>query len=208
MSITQHGAMLFARALHLRRAGPAAVGGDARRHVERRLHRVHAARSTSRPARGSAPTTRAASWRAPRWAAPRSPSPSASTATLDYTINGVSGHARRSSASSSARRTPRRSRPTATCGGAATAQNGWGVAINQQYRTLFSVWYTYDAAGRTIWYVIPGGTWTAANTFTGTAYRTTGSRVAGRALQPGRCSRRSRWARVTFTLHRPRQRRP
>ena len=56
-----------------------------------------------------------------------------------------------------------------------SAQNGWGVAINQQYRTLFSVWYTYDQSGRTVWFVIPGGTWTAANIFTGTAYRTTGS---------------------------------
>jgi hypothetical protein len=39
------------------------------------------------------------------------------------------------------------------------------VAISQQYRTLFSVWYTYDPPA-TIWYVMPAGTWTATNTFT------------------------------------------
>src|SRR5262249_18851037 len=53
-----------------------------------------------------------------------------------------------------------------------TSQNGWGVAINQQYRTLFSVMYTYDQSGKTLWYVIPTGTWTSANTYTATAYRT------------------------------------
>jgi hypothetical protein len=58
------------------------------------------------------------------------------------------------------------------------------VAISQQYRTLFSVWYTYDASGRTVWYVIPGGQWTAADTFTGAAYRTTGSPWLGAPYDP------------------------
>jgi hypothetical protein len=55
-----------------------------------------------------------------------------------------------------------------------TAQNGWGVSINQQYRTLFSLWYTYDRDGRPTWFVMPGGTWTAANTYTAAAYRASG----------------------------------
>ena len=55
------------------------------------------------------------------------------------------------------------------------SQNGWGVAINQQYRTLFCVWYTYDTNGAPAWFVVPGGQWTNATTFTGTAYRTTSS---------------------------------
>jgi hypothetical protein len=59
------------------------------------------------------------------------------------------------------------------------------VAIGQQYRTLFVVWYTYDAAGRTTWYVMPGGTWTALNTYAGTAYRTTGSPWLGAAYNAG-----------------------
>jgi hypothetical protein len=105
------------------------------------------------------------------------------TATLTYAINGVSG------TKSITRQGfgPVDSTPIATYsdlwwGG--TSQNGWGVAISQQYRTLFAVWYTYDPAGRTIWYVVPGGSWTAANVYTGTAYRTSGSPWLGGAYNP------------------------
>jgi hypothetical protein len=80
------------------------------------------------------------------------------------------------------------------------AQNGWGVAINQQYRTLFSVWYTYDASGRTVWYVIPGGTWTSANTFSGTAYRTSGSAWLGVPYDPAALVPHVVGT-VTFTFH-------
>jgi hypothetical protein len=104
-------------------------------------------------------------------------------ATLSYTINGVSG------TKSITRQGfgPVDATPIATYsdlwwGG--TPQNGWGVAISQQYRTLFSVWYTYDQAGRTVWYVVPGGSWTAANVFSGTAYRTSGSPWLGSAYNP------------------------
>jgi hypothetical protein len=105
------------------------------------------------------------------------------TATLTYTINGVSG----SKSITRQRFGPVDSTPMATYsdlwwGG--QAQNGWGVAISQQYRTLFAVWYTYDPAGRTVWYVVPGGSWSAANVFSGTAYRTTGSPWLGRAYDP------------------------
>ena len=81
-----------------------------------------------------------------------------------------------------------------------TAQNGWGVAINQQYRTLFSVWYTYDPSGRTVWYVVPGGAWTAANTFSGTAYRTTSSAWLGAPYNPGALQLNPVGA-ITFTFH-------
>jgi hypothetical protein len=107
----------------------------------------------------------------------------ANTASLAYTINGASG-------TKSIQRQPFGvvdATPVGTYGDlwwGGTAQNGWGVAISQQYRTLFSVWYTYDNAGRTVWYVIPGGTWTAANVFTGAVYRTTGSAWAGAAYNP------------------------
>jgi len=97
----------------------------------------------------------------------------ASRATLAYTINGVS-------ASKSIERlafgvpdaTPVASYGDLWWGG--SSQDGWGVTINQQYRTLFSLWYTYDRDGRATWFVIPGGSWTAANVFTGTAYRPAG----------------------------------
>ena len=108
---------------------------------------------------------------------------SSTAATLSYTVNGVSG------SKNIVRQPfgPVDTTPTASFGDlwwGGTAQNGWGVAINQQYRTLFCVWYTYDASGRTVWYVIPGGAWTAANTFTGTAYRTTGSPWLGAPYDP------------------------
>ncbi len=54
------------------------------------------------------------------------------------------------------------------------AQNGWGLNITQQGRVLFPVWYTYDAAGNTMWYAMPGGTWDGV-TYTGDLYATTSS---------------------------------
>jgi hypothetical protein len=106
-----------------------------------------------------------------------------SNATLSYTINGVSGtKALQRQLFGVADTTPTASYGDLWWGG--TAQNGWGVAINQQYRTIFAVWYTYDAAGKTVWYVIPGGAWTAANVFSGTAYRTTAAAWAGAAFNP------------------------
>ncbi len=110
---------------------------------------------------------------------------SASTATFTYTIQGTSG-------SKSIQRQlfgPRDATPVATYGDlwwGGASQNGWGVAINQQYRMLFAVWYTYDTAGRPTWFVVPGGTWTAANVYTGTAYRTSGSGWLGAAYDASR----------------------
>lgn len=106
-----------------------------------------------------------------------------STATLAYTINGVSG----TKAITRQLFGPQDGTPVASYtdlwwGG--PSQNGWGVAITQQYRTIFAVWYTYDANGRTVWYVVPAGSWTAANVYTGTAYRTTGSPWLGVPYDP------------------------
>ena len=106
----------------------------------------------------------------------------ANTAVVSYTINGVSG-------TKSITRQPLSapdSTPVASYGDlwwGGSAQNGWGVVINQQYRTLFVVWYTYDTTGKTVWYVATGS-WTNANTITGTAYRTTGSPWIGSTYDP------------------------
>ncbi len=54
------------------------------------------------------------------------------------------------------------------------AENGWGVAIAQQDRSLFAAWYTYDIDGKTTWFVMAGGTW-QSTTFTGQLYTTTSS---------------------------------
>jgi hypothetical protein len=123
---------------------------------------------------------------------------SPNAATLSYTINGESG-------SKSITRQPfgpQDSTPVATYGDlwwGGTAQNGWGVAINQQYRTLFSVWYTYDNTGKTVWYVIPGGAWTSANTYSGAAYRVTSSRWLGTTYNPAAFSPQA-VGNVTFTF--------
>ncbi len=93
--------------------------------------------------------------------------------TLAYTINGVSG----TKAIQRILFGPLDTTPVASYGDlwwGGTAQNGWGVTINQQYRTLFCLWYTYDIAGRPTWFVVPSGSWTAANVYTGTAYRASG----------------------------------
>lgn len=58
-------------------------------------------------------------------------------------------------------------------------QNGWGISIIQQSRTLFAVWYTYDRDGKTVWYTMPGGSWKSPATYGGSLYRTSGSPWAG-----------------------------
>lgn len=56
-----------------------------------------------------------------------------------------------------------------------TARPGWGLSIGEQGNTLFCVWYTYAQDGSPVWFVMPGGSWTSANVYTGTLYRTHGS---------------------------------
>jgi hypothetical protein len=98
---------------------------------------------------------------------------SAGKGTLAYTINGVSG----TKAIERIGFGPVDSTPVASYGDlwwGGTAQNGWGLVVNQQYRTLFLLWYTYERDGRPTWFVVSSGTWTAANVYTGTAYRASG----------------------------------
>ena len=102
----------------------------------------------------------------------------ASAGLLDFTIYGVAG-----------RKSIQRMRfvagtqvPSDRLGGlwwGGAAQNGWGLTINQQDETLFVVWYTYDQDGSVAWYVMSGGTWTSADTYSGALYRTRGSAWIG-----------------------------
>ena len=56
------------------------------------------------------------------------------------------------------------------------AESGWGMNIVQHASgNVFAVIYTYDAPNRPMWFVMPGGSWTSSNIFTGTLYRVTGS---------------------------------
>jgi hypothetical protein len=60
-------------------------------------------------------------------------------------------------------------------------QNGWGIAVLQQYRSIFAVWFTYDAAGAPTWFVMPAGTWADDATYEGRMYRAAGSPWLGAA---------------------------
>ena len=66
------------------------------------------------------------------------------------------------------------------------AQNGWGLAVLQQHRTLFMVWFTYDANGAPAWYVMPQGAWTDDSTYEGRIYRATSSAWLGKVYDPSR----------------------
>ena len=59
---------------------------------------------------------------------------------------------------------------------AGPVENGWGVSITQHGPIQFNVIYAYDDAGKPVWYVMPGGSWNAAQTaFTGALYLPTSS---------------------------------
>ncbi len=54
------------------------------------------------------------------------------------------------------------------------AESGWGLSIVQHpTRVIFAVWFTYGADGKATWYVLPSGTWTSANVYSGTLYAVT-----------------------------------
>jgi cytochrome c553 len=56
------------------------------------------------------------------------------------------------------------------------SESGWGFnAVQHASNTLFGVIYTYEAPNRPVWYVLPDGTWTASNVYTGALYHVTGS---------------------------------
>jgi hypothetical protein len=58
-------------------------------------------------------------------------------------------------------------------------ESGWGMNIVQHASgNVFAVIYTYDTPNRPMWFVMPGGSWTSSNVFTGSLYRVTGSPAA------------------------------
>lgn len=58
-------------------------------------------------------------------------------------------------------------------------ESGWGLSIADHESTLFAVYYTYDSAGRSTWFTVPGGSFSADKRFfTGDLYATTGSSYA------------------------------
>jgi hypothetical protein len=79
-----------------------------------------------------------------------------------------------------------------------TAQDGWGLAVLQQYRSLFAVWFTYDASGAPTWFVMPSGAWSDTQTYSGRIYRTTGSPWLGAAYDAAKLATTDAGS---FTLH-------
>ena len=79
-------------------------------------------------------------------------------ATLAYTIDGIS-------ATKSIQRqlfAPETTAPnlrTNDIWWGTAAEDGWGINIAQQGRVLFPVWYTYDAAGKAIFFTAQNGSW-------------------------------------------------
>ncbi|APV48529.1 hypothetical protein BWI17_01795 [Betaproteobacteria bacterium GR16-43] len=98
-----------------------------------------------------------------------------SHATLDYVINGMSARkpiTRQIFGTLATNSRP----PVGDMWWGGSQQNGWGIAILQQFGTLFAVWFTYNDVGEPVWFVMPAGSWSSADTFEGRIYRTASSR--------------------------------
>ncbi|MBL8512122.1 MAG: M36 family metallopeptidase, partial [Betaproteobacteria bacterium] len=108
---------------------------------------------------------------------------SSSTATINYTINGVSAQKSIMRQVFGSGAAPFDANDLWWGGSVNAAEGGWGVNIAQQQGTLFVVWYTYGADGRVKWFVMPGGNW-SGNSYTGMLYETTSSAWLGVAYNP------------------------
>lgn len=55
-------------------------------------------------------------------------------------------------------------------------ESGWGLNIAQHSpsNNIFAVMYTYGLDKKPAWFILPGGTWTASNVFTGSWYSAVG----------------------------------
>ena len=104
-----------------------------------------------------------------------------STATLQYTINGVSGQKSMQRQAFGAGTSPLAVGDMWWVG---ESQNGWGINLVQHAGIVFGVWYTYGLDGKPTWYVLPTGTWNG-NTYSGLFYSTAGSAWLGTTYNPG-----------------------
>jgi Putative Ig domain len=107
---------------------------------------------------------------------------SPSIATLNYTINGVSGSKpiERQVYAAPDGRTRLKVNDLWWNG---FAENGWGMNISQQGSFLFPTWYTYDETGKPNFYVISGGAWNSV-AYTGDLYTATSSLWLGVPYNP------------------------
>jgi hypothetical protein len=99
--------------------------------------------------------------------------------TLDYTIDGLSGR------KSMQRQLfgpsdPFYFRPMSDLWWGGPGQNGWGIAIAQQYSTGFGVLFTYDGSGNPTWFALPAvRPYPSSQTLHSPIYRTRGSPWVG-----------------------------
>jgi len=63
-------------------------------------------------------------------------------------------------------------------------QSGWGFAIHEQRGNLFMIWFTYDEAGKPVWFVMPSSQLGEGGAYTGPIYRTRGSPWSGVSYEP------------------------
>ena len=100
---------------------------------------------------------------------------SASEGSLDFTIDGITGRKAISRQEFGPPEATAAPREVADMWWGGAEQSGWGIALLQQHRTVFGVWFTYDAAGKPTWFVLPSGFWADAATWQGRIYRATSS---------------------------------
>jgi lysyl endopeptidase len=78
-------------------------------------------------------------------------------------------------------------------------ESGWGLNLVQHPSgTIFGVWYTYGEDRARTWYVVPSGTWTASNVYSGAVYATAGPAFNG-PFDPS-LVRRTQVGTATFTF--------
>jgi hypothetical protein len=66
----------------------------------------------------------------------------------------------------------------------AGSESGWGVNITHQGDILFATWFTYDTDGSGLWLVVPDAAKTAADTYSGDLFRTTGPSFDSATFNP------------------------
>lgn len=82
---------------------------------------------------------------------------------------------------------------------AGESENGWGLNLVQHAsKTVFGVWYTYDANGQRTWFNFSDGTWTGTNVYQATLYSVSGPPQTG-AFDPN-AVRRTVVGSVTLTF--------
>jgi len=104
---------------------------------------------------------------------------------FDYVINGVTGHKDLTRIEFGPQDAPT-DVPLGDLWWAGIAQNGWGIALQQQFSSLFGLWFTYDAAGKATWFVMPSGAWLQKNDYRGKIYRVVGSPWVGATYDASR----------------------